>query len=584
MSGIRQALGNRSIVMVGLMGCGKSSVGRRLASRLGLPFVDVDDEIEASARKLIKEIFDDHGEAYFRDGERRVIARLLANGPQVLATGGGAFINPETRAKIKASGISIWLKAELPVLMKRVGKRDTRPLLRTGDPEATMRRLMAERYPVYQEADLAIESRDVVHDHIVTEVIEALKHHRALLSPHMAAGAQPDPKMVERGVSAALANATQPSSKTPAVVPVALPGRSYDVLIGPGLVADAGRLIADRLGTAKCVIVTDVNVAGHHLDTLEASLRATKVLIGTVILPAGEKTKSFAELGPLCEELLGLGLERGDLVVAFGGGVIGDLAGFAASILRRGVRFVQIPTSLLAQVDSSVGGKTGINTPQGKNLIGTFHQPSLVLADTNVLTTLPVREMRAGYAEVVKYGLLGDAAFFAFLEQNWRGMFGNDAETLARSIETSVKAKAEIVVRDEHETGDRALLNLGHTFGHALEAWTGYSSRLLHGEGVAIGMALAFKLSERQGFCPVGTAERVIRHLSAVGLPTRINDIPGGRADGNELFTLMGQDKKVKAGRLTFIMLRGIGEAFITRDIEPETVKAFLAEEIASEP
>ncbi len=586
-SGIRQALGHRSIVMVGLMGCGKSSVGRRMAARLGLPFVDVDDEIETSARKSINEIFEDHGEAYFRDGERRVIARLLGNGPQVLATGGGAFINPETRAKIKESGISIWLKADLPVLMKRVGKRDTRPLLRSGDPEATMRNLMAQRYPIYQEADLAIESRDVAHDHIVTDVIEALKQHRALLSSHVPPGAQSNSKMVanskmvERGVSAALVNATQVQVKPTAVVSVALPGRAYDVLIGPGLVADAGRLIAERLGGVKCAIVTDVNVARHHLDTLEASLRATNALVGTIALPAGEKTKSFAELGPLCEQLLSLGLERGDLVVPFGGGVIGDLAGFAASILRRGVRFVQIPTSLLAQVDSSVGGKTGLNTPQGKNLIGTFHQPSLVLADTNVLTTLPVREMRAGYAEVAKYGLLGDAAFFAYLEANWRGIFGNDAATLAYAIETSVKAKAVIVERDEHETGDRALLNLGHTFGHALEAWTGYSNRLLHGEGVAIGMVLAFKLSERQGSCASGTAARVSRHLAAVGLPTRIGDIPGGRADADTLFTLMGQDKKVKAGRLTFILARGIGEAFITRDIEPETVKAFLAEEIA---
>ena len=275
-----------------------------------------------------------------------------------------------------------------------------------------------------------------------------------------------------------------------------------------------------------------------------------------------------------------MGLERGDIVIPFGGGVIGDLAGFAASLLRRGVRFVQIPTSLLAQVDSSVGGKTGINTGQGKNLIGTFHQPSLVLADTNVLSTLPVREMRAGYAEVVKYGLLGDAAFFDWLEGNWRGIFGNDIAALTQAIETSVKAKAAIVVRDEHETGDRALLNLGHTFGHALEAWTGYGDRLLHGEGVAIGMCLAFRLSEQLGYCGQGTAERVSGHIKAVGLPTRIGDIAGGKADASELLALMGQDKKVKAGRLGFIMVRGIGQAFVTREIEPETVRAFLAREI----
>jgi shikimate kinase / 3-dehydroquinate synthase len=583
-NGIREALGARSIVMVGLMGCGKSSVGKRMAMRLGLPFVDVDEEIEISAQKSINEIFGDHGEEFFRDGERRVIDRLLRNGPQVLATGGGAFINPQTRARIKASGISIWLRADLPVLMKRVIKRDTRPLLRTADPEATMRGLMEARYPIYQEADLTIESRDVPHEQIVIEVIDALKRHPALAYlPGRAAAATPTgQRVLERSVTTALKNATTTKTLQPRRVPVALPGREYDVVIGPGLVGRAGALIAAQMGTVKCAIVTDVNVARHHLAALEASLRASGIHAGTIVLPAGEATKSFRELQPLCEQLLFMGLERGDIVVPFGGGVIGDLAGFAASLLRRGVRFVQIPTSLLAQVDSSVGGKTGINTRQGKNLIGTFHQPSLVLADTHVLSTLPLREMRAGYAEVAKYGLLGDADFFEWLEINWTGIFGHDLDALTTAIETSVKAKAAIVVRDEHETGDRALLNLGHTFGHALEAWTGYGDRLLHGEGVAIGMCCAFRLSEQLNLCPAGTAARVERHLLAVGLPTRIRDIPGGETPGPaELLTLMAQDKKVKAGRMTFIMARGIGAAFVTRDIEPETVRGFLAQEIA---
>ena len=238
---------------------------------------------------------------------------------------------------------------------------------------------------------------------------------------------------------------------------------------------------------------------------------------------------------------------------------------------------VQVPTTLLAQVDSSVGGKTGINTPQGKNLIGTFHQPSLVIADTDVLKTLPSREMRAGYAEVAKYGLLGDAAFFAWLEKNWRGVFSFESVALTQTIETCVKAKAAIVARDEHETGDRALLNLGHTFGHALEAWTGYSDRMLHGEGVAIGMCLAFRFSEELGLCAKGTAERVAAHLSAVGLPTRISDSPGGTADVAHLVRLMEQDKKVQGGKLTFILVRGVGEAFIARDVEKEKVTGFLA-------
>lgn len=370
-------------------------------------------------------------------------------------------------------------------------------------------------------------------------------------------------------------------SRVEKTVPVSLGPRSYDVLIGPGLLQEAGRLIATRVGKGRCGVVTDENVARHHLATLEAALKSENRHAGSIVLPAGEATKSFARLTELSEGLIEMGLERGDLVVAFGGGVIGDLAGFAAGILRRGVRFVQIPTSLLAQVDSSVGGKTGINTPQGKNLIGVFHQPSLVIADTDVLATLPPREMRAGYAEVAKYGLLGDAPFFSWLEAQWKGVFGNSGPDLTRAIETSVKAKADIVARDELETGDRALLNLGHTFGHALEAWTGFGDRLLHGEGVAIGMAQAFRFSEALGLCPPGTAARVSAHLAATGLPTRLQDIPGGRADADTLLHLMRQDKKVRDGNLTFILARDIGQAFVARDVDPAQVRAFLEREIA---
>jgi 3-dehydroquinate synthase len=262
--------------------------------------------------------------------------------------------------------------------------------------------------------------------------------------------------------------------------------------------------------------------------------------------------------------------------------VIGDLAGFAAAILRRGVRFVQIPTSLLAQVDSSVGGKTGIDTPQGKNLIGAFHQPGLVLADTDVLRTLPERELRAGYAEVAKYGLLGDAPFFAWLEHNWPAVFALDSAASTHAIETSVKAKAGIVGRDEMEQGERALLNLGHTFGHAFEAWCGYSDRLLHGEAIAIGMCLAFRFSEALGFCPSGSAARVSAHFRAVGLPTRIDEIPGDKPDVAALMRLMAQDKKVRRGKLTFILTRAVGEAFIANDVPDEQVRSFLAGEIAN--
>ena len=363
-------------------------------------------------------------------------------------------------------------------------------------------------------------------------------------------------------------------------VPVELAERRYEVLIGPGLLGEAAALIAD-LGAARCGIVTDKNVAARHLASLEASLRASGRHAGTIVLEPGEATKNMGQLADVADALLAMGLERSDLVVALGGGVIGDLAGFAASVIRRGVRFVQIPTSLLAQVDSSVGGKTAVNSRLGKNLIGAFHQPCLVLADTDVLSTLPAREMRAGYAEVVKYGLQGDRPFYDWLTTQAHRLFGNDVSVLAEAVRRSVAAKAAIVARDETETGDRMLLNLGHTFGHALEAWAGYSDRLLHGEAVAIGMAQAFRFSEETGLAPRGTAATVEGHLKGVGLPTRVADIPGSdRPTAADLIRLMGQDKKVRQGRLTFILARDIGEAFISRDVEMGQLTAFMEREV----
>ena len=383
-----------------------------------------------------------------------------------------------------------------------------------------------------------------------------------------------------------------PEARPHATVAVELGQRRYEVLIGGGLLREAGTLIGRRLDVRRCGIVTDENVARSHLATLERCLTEAGLFAGTFVLPPGEATKSLEKLGEVTDRLLDMKLERGDLVVALGGGVIGDLVGFAASIVRRGMRFVQIPTSLLAQVDSSVGGKTAINSQHGKNLIGAFHQPSLVIIDTDLLSTLPARELRAGYAEVVKYGLLGDQPFFAWLDRNQRQLFGNDPSVLQEAVERSVAAKAAIVARDETETGDRMLLNLGHTFGHALEAWALASppmpdgtARLLHGEAVAIGMAQAFRYSELEGLCPKGSADRVERHLKSVGLPTRVTEIPGpARPTVDELMTRMAQDKKVRAGQMTFILVRGIGEAFITRDVDPVALRAFLDTEVPSCP
>ncbi len=372
-------------------------------------------------------------------------------------------------------------------------------------------------------------------------------------------------------------NAITPASAV-RKVHVPLGERAYDIMIGPGLIAGAGAEIASRLKGRKAAIITDEHVAPLYLDALKASLDAAGIASASVVLPAGEKTKSFEHLINVCDKVLEARVERNDYVIALGGGVIGDLSGFAAGIVRRGVRFVQVPTSLLAQVDSSVGGKTGINSRHGKNLIGVFHQPDLVLADTDVLNSLSEREFRAGYAEVAKYGLIDKPDFFAWLENNWQAVFAGGSARI-EAIAISCQAKADVVVADERENGQRALLNLGHTFGHALEAATAYdSSRLVHGEGVSIGMVLAHEFSARMNLASPDDARRVEAHLKAVGLPTRMSEIPGTLPPAEVLMDAIGQDKKVKGGKLTFILTRGIGQSFVADDVPASEVVSFLKE------
>ncbi|MHB0950619.1 MAG: 3-dehydroquinate synthase [Allorhizobium sp.] len=362
------------------------------------------------------------------------------------------------------------------------------------------------------------------------------------------------------------------------LVHVPLGERSYDILIGKGLIGRAGGEISTRIKGRKAAIITDENVGPLYLDALMDSLQTDGIEAVSLSLPAGEKTKSFEHLMRVCDVLLEARIERNDSVIALGGGVIGDLAGFAAGIVRRGVRFVQVPTSLLSQVDSSVGGKTGINARQGKNLIGVFNQPDLVLADTDVLNTLSEREFRAGYAEVVKYGLIDKPEFFEWLESNWRDVFSG-GEARIEAIAASCQAKADVVAADEREHGRRALLNLGHTFGHALEAATQYdSSRLVHGEGVAIGMVLAHQFSARLNVASPDDAARVKAHLKAVGLPTAMSDIEGELPPTDILMDAIAQDKKVKGGKLTFILTRGIGQSFVADDVPSSEVFSFLEE------
>src|SRR6202035_4899129 len=370
----------------------------------------------------------------------------------------------------------------------------------------------------------------------------------------------------------------------PITVDVALGERAYDIVIGRDVLPSLGARIAALRPGARAAIVTDRNVAGHWLEPTEASLAQAGIATSRVIVEEGEGSKTHAGLERVSEALIAAKIERNELVIALGGALVGDLAGFAAAILRRGVDFVQLPTSLLAQVDSSVGGKTGINSPQGKNLLGAFHQPVLVVADTAVLDTLSPRQFRAGYAEVAKYGVLGDEAFFAWLEASHADIFSGGAAR-EHAIATSCRAKAAIVARDERETGERALLNLGHTFGHALEAATGFSDRLFHGEGVAVGMALAAEFSAQLGMIGEADAARVTHHLAEVGLPTHLQDIAGfaqeGLTDADALMALMAQDKKVKRGKLTFILLQAVGRAVIAPDVEPSLVRDFLKARLA---
>ncbi|WP_298162033.1 3-dehydroquinate synthase [Acidocella sp.] len=531
--------GGRSIVLVGLMGAGKTAIGKRLAALLNLPFHDADQEIERAAGMTIAEIFKVHGEAYFRAGEKRVIARLL-QGPQiVLATGGGAFMAPETRAVVREHGVSVWLRCALPLLLSRVAGRSHRPLLNAGDPAEILARLSAERNPVYALADLIID------------------------------GSEDPPAVTTATVAAALA------AYTPATtLRVPLANSPYDVLIGPNLIARAGAHIAPVLAQKRVVIITDETVAPLHLPALQKSLEEAGITHDTLIVRPGEASKSVAVWNGLLEALLERKVDRKTTIVALGGGVVGDLAGFTAACFMRGIAFVQIPTTLLAQVDSSVGGKTGVNSPHGKNLIGAFHQPVRVLADTGALATLPRRERLAGYAEIVKCGLIADPDLFGWCETHGRALLGGDEALLAEAVAKAVAFKAAVVGDDERETkpnDGRALLNLGHTFGHALEAEAGYDGSLLHGEAVATGLVLATDLSARLGFCAPEAVSRVAAHINAVGLNPRINGYQAER-----LLAHMKLDKKAAAGRLTFVLLKGIGQAFTSADVPEEAVRASL--------
>lgn len=544
----------QNLFLIGLMGAGKTTIGRSLARKLGKRFIDSDHEIEARTGASIPWIFEIEGEASFRRREAEVIRDLSAQQGIVLATGGGAVLDPETRALLKARGTVIYLRANVSSILIRTAHDKNRPLLQTADPRKRLEELSAQREPLYRGiADLVIDTgRPNVQSMVQTILtqLEALEESGA----KPAHSPRPEAPMTEQ--SCIFLN-------------VELGERGYPIAIGDQVLSDAA-LLTRHIGGHKVAIVTNSTVAPLYLERLAAPLRAAGREVISVVLPDGEEHKNWASLMQIFDALLANKCDRKTTLVALGGGVIGDLTGYAAASYMRGVPFVQVPTTLLAQVDSSVGGKTGINHPLGKNMIGAFYQPRAVLADTSTLATLPQRELSAGLAEVIKHGAIIDLAFFGWIEHNIGKLMARDKAALAHAIARSCEIKAEVVRQDEREGGLRAILNFGHTFGHAIEAGMGYG-HWLHGEAVGCGMAMAADLSHRLGFVDAATVARVKALVAAAGLPTTAPDLGAAR-----WLELMEVDKKNEGGAIKFILLKPLGSPSITT-VPQELLLATLA-------
>lgn len=550
----------KPIVLVGLMGAGKTTIGKLLAEKLGWPFYDSDDEIVRSSGKSISKIFEEEGEPAFRDLERLTIQGLLRNGPCVIASGGGSISIPETAKSILENGLCLWLDAPVDVLVERTRGSD-RPLLQHGDPENVLELLLEKRRSAYLQSHLHILDDGLNPEEITNRILMQICEYL------FDANADEDD---DRHVPQALC------------MTVSLFDRSYPIFIGANLLEDVDVWLSHEFHNRKAFIITDYNVRAAVTDKFQQSLTPYMKSVTVMELPPGEQTKSFDRYQAVVEWLLESGVKRDSLIFAVGGGVIGDLSGFAAASVLRGVEFIQIPTTLLSQVDSSVGGKTGINTRFGKNLVGAFYQPRTVVIDLDTLESLPKREWLAGYAEIVKYGLLGDSDFFTWLEINGRKMLDGNPVAVMRAIEKSCHMKAEIVRQDEHEeTGLRALLNLGHTFGHALESLAGYGSELLHGEAVAIGIVLAARLSFELGHLSDHDVARIVHHFKTVGLRTEIREVklPEGTTAG-QIIDLMRHDKKSNNNGLVFVILSRIGTAEISSTVPEELVYKVVEESL----
>jgi shikimate kinase/3-dehydroquinate synthase len=530
---------SKNIYLVGLMGAGKTTIGRILARKLGKRFIDSDHEIEARTGASIPWIFEIEGEESFRRREAEVIRDLCAEDGVVLATGGGAVLNAQTRASLKTRGTVIYLRANVNSIMVRTAHDKNRPLLQTADPRRRLEELMAQREPLYREiAQLVIDTGRPNVQSMVQTILDQLD---ALEASRLAHAPAADLSMNQQSTIS---------------LNVELGERSYPIMIGPDLLSDAA-LLARHVQGRQVAIVTNTTVAPLYLERVAAPLRAAGREVITIILPDGEQYKNQASLMQVFDVLLANKCDRKTSLVALGGGVIGDLTGYAAASYMRGVPFVQMPTTLLAQVDSSVGGKTGINHPLGKNMIGAFYQPRAVLADTSTLATLPARELSAGLAEVIKHGAIIDIDFFAWIEDNIGQLMARDQAALAHAIARSCEIKANVVRQDEREGGLRAILNFGHTFGHAIENGLGYGT-WLHGEAVGCGMVMAADLSCRLGLVDQATVARVRALVAAAGLPTVAPDLGAER-----WLELMEVDKKNEGGTIKFILLRPLGSPSI---------------------
>ena len=531
----------QNVFLVGLMGAGKTTIGRILARKLGMRFIDSDHEIEARTGASIPWIFEIEGEPSFRRREAEVIGELTAQQGIVLATGGGAILDPASRAFLASRGTVIYLRASVNSILSRTAHDKSRPLLQTADPRRKLEELLAQREPLYLEiADVVIDTGRPNVQSMVQTILQHLDSLACQAAPNCYT--QAEPSMTEQ---------------TTILLNVDLGERSYPISIGPNLLND-GALLARHVNGGKVAVVTNTTVAPLYLERVEQGLRAAGKQVISIVLPDGEEHKNWASLMAIFDALLAAKADRKTTLVALGGGVIGDLTGYAAASYMRGIGFVQVPTTLLAQVDSSVGGKTGINHPLGKNMIGAFYQPRAVIADTATLETLPARELSAGLAEVIKHGAIIDAAFFDWIEANIALLVGRDKGALAYAIARSCEIKAEVVRQDEREGGLRAILNFGHTFGHAIEAGLGYG-HWLHGEAVGCGMVMAADLSARMGLVDQATVARVRALVAAAGLPVKAPDLGTAR-----WLELMEVDKKNEGGAIKFILLKPLGSPSIT--------------------